>query len=183
MNNILANTKKAATETATATKTEVKKPVKLTDDMMVEVKSCVFGGLIYVDKRTGEQVIWDNEGDIQVVSMELLRSMKSSQVAFFKNNWIAVVSVLDNDKLTPADVYKGLYVQQYYKDVIDPDDFEKVCYWSVNDIETKVALLVPAAKTNLAVALNTFIENGTLDSIKKIKAFEKALGCELSIPN
>lgn len=179
----MANTKKAATETATATKAENKKPVKLTDDMMVEVKSCVFGGLIYVDKRTGEQVLWDNEGDIQVVSFELLRSMKASQVAFFKNNWIAVVSVLDNDGVTPADVYKGLYVQQYYKDVIDPDDFEKVCSWSVSEIEKKVSLLVPAARTNLAIALNTFIENGTLDSIKKIKAFEKALGCELSIPN
>lgn len=178
----MANTKKAATETATATKAVKKSVVKLTDDMMVEVKSCVFGGLIYVDKRTGEQVIWDNEGDIQVVSFELLRSMKASQVAFFRNNWIAVVAVLDNEDIAPADVYKGLYVQQYYKEVIDPDDFEKVCYWSVNDIESKVSLLVPAAKTNLAIALNTFIEDGTLDSIKKIKAFEKALGCELSIP-
>ena len=179
----MANTKKATAETTQSVKTEEKKTVKMTDDMMVEVKSCVFGGLIYKDKRTGEEVFWENEGDIQVVSFELLRSMKSSQVAFFKNNWITVISVLDDNSITPADVYKALYVQQYYKDIIDPDDFTKVCGWSVSEIEKKVALLVPAAKTNLAIALNTFIENGTLDSVKKIKAFEKALGCELSIPD
>ena len=38
------------------------------------------------------------------------------------------------------------------------------------------------AKVNLAVALNTYIEKGILDSLKRIKAFEEALGCELKMP-
>lgn len=152
------------------------------NDLMVEVKSCVFGGLIYVDKKTGEEVVWDNEGDTQIMSLKALRSMKASQVAFFKNNWIAIASVIDDESISPADIYQALYVQQYYKDIINPDDYSKICNWSVKEIEEKVPLLTKGAKTNLAIALNTYIENGTLDSIKKIKAFEKMLDCELSIP-
>ena len=35
------------------------------------------------------------------------------------------------------------------------------------------------AEENLVVALNTYIEKGVLDSVKSIRAFEDALGCEL----
>jgi hypothetical protein len=37
------------------------------------------------------------------------------------------------------------------------------------------------AKVNLAVALNTYIEKGILDSLKRIKAFEEVLGCDLRV--
>jgi hypothetical protein len=38
------------------------------------------------------------------------------------------------------------------------------------------------ARVNLVVALNTYIEKGILDSIKRIKAFEEVLDCDLKIP-
>lgn len=73
-------------------------------------------------------------------------------------------------------------MQQYYKNIINPDDYSVVCNWSLSDIEKKIPLLTKNAKTNLAIALNTYIESGDLDSLKKIKAFEKALDCSLCKP-
>lgn len=131
-----------------------------------------------MDKRSGETIDWEFCGDIQPVSMSLLRSIKASAAIFFTENKILVDSV-DDGEHTPEDVYNALAVGRYYKDIIDPDDFQKVCGWSVKDIETKVPLLTTTARENLVVALNTFIEDGTLDSLKKIRAFEEALGCNL----
>lgn len=168
--------------TVTPAETTAKSTVKITDDMICDVISTCFGGLIYVDQKTGERIVWDSYGESQPISFSMLRSMKASQVGFFRNNWIAIRCVEDCPEVTPADVYKALFVQQYYKNVIDPDDFSVVCGWKESEIEENVKALTPGARQNLAVALNTYIEDGTLDSVRKIKAFEKALGCELSIP-
>ena len=53
--------------------------------------------------------------------------------------------------------------------------------WTEAEIAEKVATLSDGARQNLVVALNGFIKDGTLDSRKKIKAFEKALDCELQV--
>ena len=86
------------------------------------------------------------------------------------------------DTYTTADIYKALMIGQYYKDLIEPSDYAAVCAWEPEDIKKKVSLMSTEAKANLAVALNTYIEKGILDSLKRIKAFEEVLGCELKIP-
>ena len=67
----------------------------------------------------------------------------------------------------------------YYKNYIDPTSFDKICSWNENEIAENISMLSEGARDNLIVALNRFIEDGTLDSRRKIKAFEKALDCEL----
>lgn len=155
-----------------------KRPSKIDDSTLIYVKSNTFGGLTYVDKRSGETINWEYCGDIQPVTMSLLRAIKASAAIFFTENKILVDYVDDNEH-TPEDVYDALAVGRYYKDIIDPDNFEKVCGWSIVDIAKKVPLLTTTAKENLVVALNTFIEDGRLDSLKKIRAFSEALGCDL----
>lgn len=180
-----AKTKKTNAENQTKTNETIKaspaahrKPSRIDDSALIYVKSNTFGGLTFVDKRSGETIDWKFCGDVQPVSMSLLRAIKASAAIFFTENKILVDSV-DDGEHTPEDVYNALAVGRYYKDIIDPDDFQKVCGWSVNDIEKKVPLLTVTAKENLVIALNTFIEDGTLDSLKKIRAFEEALGCNL----
>lgn len=119
-------------------------------------------------------------GEIQVMSMRDLREMKSEQVGFFQNQWIIVLGVAPGEKCkaTPEDIYKALIVSQYYTNFINPADFEDVCHWSDSEIERRVSMLSDGAKSNLAVAISGYIQNGQLDSIKKIKAFSKALDCD-----
>lgn len=158
--------------------------VRLDDSVTVNVKSNVFGKLTYVDKKTQDEVVWNNCGESNPMTIGMLRSMKATQISFFKNQWVVITGFADDteNSYTTADIYKVLMIVQHYKDLIDPSDYESVCSWSPEDIKKKVSMMSAEAKANLAVALNTYIEKGILDSLKRIKAFEEVLGCELKIP-
>ena len=158
--------------------------IRLDDSVTVNVKSNVFGKLTYVDKKTQDTVVWNHCGESNPMTIGMLRSMKATQISFFKNQWVVITGFADDteNSYTTADIYKALMIVQYYKDLIDPSDYEAVCSWSPEDIKKKVSMMSAEAKANLAVALNTYIEKGILDSLKRIKAFEEVLGCELKIP-
>lgn len=154
------------------------------DSALINVKSNAFGKLIYASKKTGERIVWEQCGEIQQVTLATLRSVKLEAGHFFREQLIIPVGFADEnaDKFTPADIYKQLFVTQYYKNLIDPSDYESLCTMTPDEIKTKISFMSTGAKENLAVAVNTFIEKGVLDSIKAIKAFEEALGCELRDP-
>lgn len=158
------------------------KIIKIDDSLAIDVKSNVFGQLIYVNRKNGETIVWERPGDIQTMSMADLRAMKANQASFFTNQWISVEDTED-ENVKPADVYKALFVSQYYADAIDPTDFNLINSWTIAQIPKQIAKLTDNAKFNLITALNEYINEGKLDSVKKIKAFEEALGCELAQSN
>ena len=160
-----------------------KAPVRISDDVLVDVKNCFHGKLYYKNPISGELVVWDRVGEVQTMTMRELRAMKARQLGFFKNQWIAIVGVADSngENITPADIYKNLVITQYYKNFIDPDNFEEVCNWTEAEIAERIPAMSQGVKDNLIVALNDYILSGKLDSRRKIKAFEQALDCELAI--
>lgn len=151
------------------------------DNLLVRVKSNVFGKLIYVNKRNGEKTVWDGVGDVQIMTIGDLRMMRAEQNAFYRNQWILILGPLEGsgDGVTCADIYDALGIKQYYVNYIDPSDLAGIISWDDAEIEERVSMLSRAQRDNLIVALNTYIENGRLDSIRKIRTFEKALGVEL----
>lgn len=157
------------------------KKIKLTEDDLVKVKSSCFGRLFYKNKKNSETFIWENPDDIQVMSIRELRSMRAEQPTFFKNQWIKIVGMVDESDCDASveDIYKTLLItRQGYID-IDPTDYKSVCSWTEKEIKEYVSKMSQGAQNNLIVSLNTFIEKGYLDSVKKIKTFEEALNCEL----
>lgn len=157
------------------------KQLKIDDGVSVKVKSGFYGVLYYRNPRTQESFIWEHVGDVQFLSMSDLKTIKAQNAGYFKNQWLVIVGVADDSdcKASAADICKALAIDIYYKNFIDPTKFEDACAWNDEEIRERVAMLSEGAKQNLIVALNGFISDGTLDSRKKIKAFEKALGCEL----
>ena len=155
--------------------------IKITDNTTVVVRSCFSGKLFYKNLKTGDETEWSRIGDEQELSVGDLKSMRSTQSSFFKNQWIRIVCAYDDDgnEIPAIDVINHLRVQQYYQNFIDPSDTSAVCGWSVKEIEENVPLLNESARENLMVALNDYIESGSLDSLTKIRAFEKALECKL----
>lgn len=181
LSDIIADTN----ETVVAVKTtSVSSNVKIDDSTLIRVKSNVFGQLIYVNAKTGDSTIWNKAGEVQTMTINDLRAMKSNQSTFFANQWIVILGV-DNDeetKVSPADIYKALGIIGYYKNIVDPSNFEVVCGWTKEEITSNIKLMTESAKVNLVVALNEYISRGVLESLSKIRAFERALGCELVIP-
>lgn len=158
---------------------------KVPDNLLVKVRSNVFGGLIYENHRSGEVTEWSNHGDVQFMTVGELRTMKAEQSAFFRNQWIVITGVADGEdsEATCADIYTALAIKQYYKNYIEPGDFGALCNIPLDKIEERVSLLSKGQKENLVVALNEYIASGQLDSIRRIRAFEEALGVELLVEN
>ena len=158
---------------------------KVPDNLLVKVKSNVFGGLIYENHRSGEVTEWSNHGDVQFMTIGELRTMKAEQSAFFRNQWIVITGTADGEDSTAtcADIYTALAIKQYYKNYIEPGDFGALCNIPIDKIDERVSMLSKGQKENLIIALNEYIASGQLDSIRRIRAFEEALGVELLVEN
>lgn len=162
-------------------KVENKKPViKFADDDFVTLKNNVCGQLYYLNKRTGDNYEWDRYGSKQDVKISDLREMKTSQRNFYTKNKFSIIGVPSVDDATPEDVIKFLNLEQYFTQDLCPDLDEVIFKWSIEDIIEKVPKMSRGSKETLIVLCNTYIENDTLDSRKKISAFETALKCELN---
>ena len=159
-----------------------KKRIMFDDSAIILVKSNTFGHLIYINPRTGDRTDWMHFGDEQPITMGDLRAMRGTQNAFFSDNMIIVSGVNDDryPDAEPSDVYDALMVSKYYKYLVDPDNFNSLFNMNENEIKERVHSMSQNARMNLVIALNTSIQNGTLDSVKKIRLFEELLGCELT---
>lgn len=157
------------------------KPVSIGDGVVVKVRSGFYGKLYYTNPRSGEPFAWNQVGEVQLLTIGDLRAMKAQCLGYFKNQWLVILGCANENECsaTPSEICRHLAVEHYYKDYIDPVDFAKVCNWPNGEIVEKISLLGEGAKQNLIVALKEFIKNGKLDSISKIKEFEKALDCVL----
>jgi len=195
----MANTKKNATTQAKskdalkdvlnedAPKTELNfetkrtERVNISDSALINIKSNTFGELFVIDPITHEEISFPECGYVQTVTMGFLRHLKTGAVKFYSNQLIVIVGFADEnaDKYTVEDIYNALFISQYYKDFLDPADYEMICAWTPEEIRQKVPALSAGAKQKLLVAVNTYIEKGLLDSLKAIKTFEEVLGCEL----
>ncbi len=173
---------KVMTESTQAKSTKTaQKRVRITDDIQIRVKSNYYGTLFFKNKRTGDSVEWKNPGEIQSVTMGDLKAMRAEQAQFFKNQWVVILGVAEYEdcRATCEDIFKALTIEQFYQNYIEPTDYRIICGWSEKEIAERVAMLTTGARENLVVALNTYIKDGTLDSLRRIRAFEEALGCKL----
>lgn len=157
---------------------------KLDDSVLITVKSNVFGELLYINSRTGDKFTWSGCGDVQDLSVGDIRAMKGTQRAFFENQWIILTGVDEPgyEDVSAEEIYKILMLSQYYKNIVDPDNYTAIFSWDLPKMKEAVNSMSSASKMNLVVAANTCIANGTLDSLKKIRALEECLGCELDKP-
>ena len=158
--------------------------VRIDDTALINVRSNVFGELIFVDRVTKEKISWHQCGEVLQMPLSTLRHMKNGAVKFFTNQLVLITSFADEnaEKFEVADIYKALYISQYYKEILDPTNYDDICNWKPAEIKEKVSVLSGGAKAKLVVVLNTYIEKGILDSLKAIKTFEEVLGCDLMRP-
>jgi len=156
--------------------------IKIGDSVRVLVKSLVFGKLI-IKLNDGGTYEFNRAGETHEMSMKELRELKASQLSFFKNQWLLILGVSTSNtatcEATPADIYKSVGVDNFYRNYIDPTSFRDICSLKPGEIEMRTKLLCTQAKDNLLVALKSYIDKGALSDLNLIKAWEKNLGCEL----
>ena len=158
-------------------KAEVYSKPELTPNMLVPCMSLVRTGfLIYASKRTvGYQVIWHSFMETQFVELGELSAMKSSDYAFFENNWI----VIPDSYELKQEVLKYLGVERCYEHALDVDGIQNLFDLSADEIIAKVFDMSDASKNAVRALAEKAITDGSLDSLQKIHALEYALNCKL----
>ena len=139
-------------------------------DQYVNVRNGFHGVLVYVSSKTGETYTWDDFDDVQEMTLRELKGMKSSQKSFFENNWI----LFDEDW-----IYDYLGVRQMYKYTIKNEDLEKLFEMPIDKMKKIVSGMGQGQKESFKYMVKDRCARGELDSLKRIKALEEALGTNL----
>lgn len=166
--------KKAST---TSKKEPMKKRITLKDidlNDLVEVKSCVYGTLEYISKKTGYRVRWSEFGQTEYMTVEELLVMRNSQRAFFEDQLI----VLTGDNA--ADVINFLQLEKYYSHISDVEDVDKIFTTPPSKIPGVLKHFTDAAKENIARRAYDLIQQNELTDMQVIKVLEKSLGYQLT---
>lgn len=171
------DTNKVSEDTVVA---EVTSPVKnkIPMNYLVPVKSNVQGKLIYISKSGVCSEEWGELGEIIYMELEELNRMRNTQKGFFEDNMILFE---DTDEYTAEDFYKALRVEKYYQNISVFSSLDDVFNLSVANISRIVPNLSRGYKSNIGAMAVQLIKDKDkrMDSVAKIKAFEKALGIDL----
>ena len=175
---------KDTTNTTVETAKKTKERLVMKDNDEVVVSSNVFGELIYINDRNGDQIIWENCGEEQVLSVRDIRDMKAKQHSFFKEGWISITDSPDVDfeEYTMKEVYDALQIGRYYNDNLVSFNIDDIFVMSEDALRKKISTMSEGIKRSIVVRANEKIIDGSLDSLKKVKLLEEVLGCELTSP-
>lgn len=137
---------------------------------IVTVKNGFPGMLIYESSKTGEMFRWESLGDEQDMELQELKNARNASKAFYVNNWFCI---------DDPEILAYLGVAEYYKNALNLIDDDVLRSMQPDDIRGVVAQMSGGQKLALKYRVKQMIENGDIDSIKRITAFEEALGVEL----
>lgn len=145
---------------------------------VVPVRSAVEGTLVYVSRKTGYKIEWENYGALEYMSYEDLVAMRNGAKAFFINNWIFIEDSEDFDMDT---IYKALQVDKYYKDVLIVDDIDDILKLPVDEFERRISHLSKGVQEAIVTrAKRAIMENDpVMDSIRKRGIIEQTFNVEL----
>lgn len=175
----MANTtKKIVEDTSKDTvEKEVPKPqpkpkvlAKIDPNELIDVQSCVYGELIFVSRKTGYRIIWDDFGSTNPVTVGDLIDMRNGQKRFFEEPWL----VLLGDRAPVIIDY--LQVGKYYKNINKLEDFDEIFNYKPSEISAVIKDLTTGTKEIIARRAYALIKEGSLDSRKMIDEIEKATG-------
>lgn len=137
---------------------------------IVTVKNGFPGMLIYESSKTGEMFRWESLGDEQDMELQELKNARNASKAFYVNNWF---------RIDDPEILDYLGVAEYYKNALNLIDDETLRAIKPEDIRSTVMKMSDGQKLALKYRVKQMIENGDIDSMKMITAFEEALGVEL----
>lgn len=150
---------------------ESKKEREFKPDDIILVKNNVMGPLNYEStRRDGFSISWDHFGDGENMPFSELQTMRNTQRRFFEEQWVYIED---------ADVIRALGVEKWYKNMLTSENFDTLFKMSPEEIISRVEIMSPSMKENVRHRALQLIRQGKLDSMKRIRALNKSLDCDL----
>ena len=109
--------------------------VQIPKDVECVVMSLCNGELVYRDRRTSRLFEFPELGDSEIMTIEELSTMKNLARKFFKNSYITVVDVLD-DEYTLEDVYEYLQIKTNTEILCAEDMDDIILDMDIDDFRT-----------------------------------------------
>lgn len=148
-----------------------KQRVQINREDLIACRSAV-PNLVYVSKRTSEKFEWAEYGDINYVTLGELITMKSTQPRMLKEGWLIVDDEEAIEQLGLAKMYGNLF------EIDDIDEFFDLPDYEIKRILTNMPR---GFKNSIASFARERVEQGTLDSNRKLKLLEDLLDVDLKI--
>ncbi len=159
-----------ATQQADPVKPTYRVRTALSPNMVVTVRNGYAGKLIYKSRKTGERFVWDNFGDEQDMELQELKNARNSSKTYFAKNWFLI---------DDPEVIDYLGVEQYYKNALTYENFDKLFELDADEVAARIAALPTGQRSTVAYRAKQLISEGKIDSIKVINALEAGLGVTL----
>lgn len=149
---------------------EVVKPIKaeskkFAQDDLIPCKSITAGELLMVGERTKMLYRWADADDVQEIEyQDLIYATRSNSGFVFKPRFI----IMDNDFIA-----QNPKIQEKYDTMYTNKDLRDILLLSPNEIKKIVPTLPDGAKESLKSMASTMIDNGSLDSVARIKVLDE----------
>lgn len=172
------NSPAAEKEYAPISNPPVPKAIKIPLDYIIPVRSGVQGGLVYVSRKNGYEIVWNAYGDIEYLPYEEIVSMRNANKRFFIDNWIFFA---DTDDYTAEEIYKALMVDKYYKAILEIENIDELLRLDATNLEKRIRNVPSGVKEAIITrAKQLMVENDSImDSISKREVIEKVFDVEL----
>ena len=171
---IVTEEKTEATAYETKTKTEVKKASrKFAQDDLIPCRSITFGELLLTGTKSKLLYSWANYGDVTEVEFQDLQALKSTKSSYLYRPRF----IIEDEELIEqwSKDFKELY------DGIIEVDVEEMFNLPLTQFKSKLKKAPKGVQQAVKDIAGEKILNGSLDSLKKIKAIDEILGTDLKL--
>lgn len=148
---------------------------KYKPDDLIPCKSITAGKMIYIGSRTNIPYVWSNAGDVAYIEYQDLMSaiLSHSNYVYMPRFVIEDENIVEDPRWSELkEIYDNLYdagdVRELLSERTSVNKFKSV-------IKSAPAGLINAVRSEMAQG----IQNGTFDSIGKVKAVDELLGTKM----
>ena len=169
----MAKEVKEKTETKEETVVEKKKARKFAPDEPVSCRSITYGELLLVGPKSKLLYSWANYGDTTEVEYQDLQALKSTKSSYLYRPRF----VIEDEELVEqwSKDFKAMY-----DDIVEVD-VEDMFKLPLNQFKARLKKAPKGVQMAVKNIAGEQIANGTLDSLKKIKAIDEILGTDLKL--
>lgn len=159
----------------TPTKPARAKRIEIDKNELIVCRSTVSGRLIYKTSEN-QKIVWAEYNAEQELEMGELIRMKGAHPKFLND----ILLVVDDEE---AAEYLGL--NKLYDELFEADDLDSLLTKENAELKEILSKLPKGLKKTISTHARKLVEEGTLDSLGKIRLIEQELGVDLQmfIPN
>lgn len=163
----------SAYSNAVPTPVPTKKQVKYEQDAMIPCRSITAGFMNMRGPKTGNVYQWQDVGDVEFVEYQDLQAALVGRSTHLN----APLIVVEDEELLEENVWNRL--KSIYATLYSPKDLTEILNLPVGQMGAVIDKLPKSAQESIGIIARTKMENGSLDSIAKIKEIDRVLHTDL----